>query len=112
MHAVGTLTIAAGAITLPAISTEVAIIHAVIDTEAGAASDDLDQIDITGTVTAGTILILRPVTALRDVVVRSTGGGTGNLRLAGAASATLGATTHAIMVYRFSTFWAELSRQV
>lgn len=77
------LTIAAGSIT-PTQS-----IHRV-DTQGDAGSDDLDT--IAGTA-SGKLYLLRPENAARAVVVRDTGGGTGNIRTPHAQSITLAAVT-------------------
>ncbi len=77
------LTIAAG---VAALSNAIPHQSVVIDTEAAAASDDLDTITNTYAV-EGQIVILRTTSDARDVVVKH---GTGNILLVGAADYTLG----------------------
>lgn len=77
------LTIAAGAVTVTQ------SMHRV-DTEADAASDDLDT--ISGTVD-GKLYFLRPENVARNIVLRDTGGGAGNIRTPRAQSITLVALT-------------------
>lgn len=69
-----TLTIATGAVT---VSSSSPIVPQAIDTEAAAASDDLDT--ISGTI-AGQVLILSAANTARTVVLKD---GTGNLKLVG-----------------------------
>jgi hypothetical protein len=95
----GTLTIASGAITVTGSR------HAV-DTEAAAASDDLD------TINGGSdrlVLVLNTVSNSRDVTLKD---GTGNLRLAG--DCTLGTSNDRIVLeYVSSTAtWVEVSRSI
>lgn len=61
-----------------------------IDTAADGATDDLDT--LTGTV-SGEFYLIRPESASRDVVIRDTGGGTGNIRTPHAKSITLAELT-------------------
>jgi hypothetical protein len=77
------LTIASGAVT----ATQT--LHS-IDTQGDAASDDLDT--ISGTVN-GEIYLVRPQDAGRTVVIRDTGGGTGNIRTPFAQSISLAELT-------------------
>jgi hypothetical protein len=89
------LTIASGAV------TKTGGYHK-IDTEADAASDDLDTIN--GGV-EGDLLILRAENSSRDVVVKD---GTGNLKLAG--DMTLDHVEDRIVLQYDGTNWCELSR--
>jgi hypothetical protein len=108
---VGTLTIASGEITLPEVPITTAIIYVVLDTEAAAAADDLDIITVTGSVTNGTMLILRSTNAARVVTARHLGGGTGNISLDGGVSMALNSVTDSLTLYRRSvTSWTEISR--
>jgi len=92
-----TLTISGGAVTAT---------HSYhrVDTESGAASDDLDTINGG---TDGQVLVLTSVAAARDVVAKD---GTGNLSLSG--DFTLGDTTDTLSLIYDSTAsaWLELSR--
>lgn len=90
-----TLTIATGAV------TATNGLHA-IDTEAAAATDDLDTINGG---TAGMTLILRAGSSTRDVVCKN---GTGNLRLAG--DFTLSHTDDRLVLISDGVNWFELSR--
>lgn len=80
-----------------------------LDTEAAAASDDLDTINGGE---AGAIIILRTTSSSRDVVVRHLGGGTGNIRLNGAADFTLVNTSSRLMLMYDDglSVWVEIGR--
>lgn len=91
----GALTIAAGAITVTGS-------RHTVDTEASAATDDLDTINGG---TAGDILILSSVNSARDVTVKD---GTGNLTLAG--DFLFSNVGDFMMLYRGATLWFELTR--
>lgn len=93
-----TLTIAAGVITLP----HGANMFVVIDTEGGAATDDLDTIN--GGV-PGQVITLQQVSSARDPVIKD---GTGNLRLAG--DFTMSALQDSITLKYNGTVWVEISR--
>ena len=92
----GTLTIASGAITAT---------HSyhIIDTEAAAASDDLDTIN--GGVT-GAILIIQTLTNVRDVTLKHA---TGNLILDGAADITMNGTRDKATFIYDGTNWCMIS---
>jgi hypothetical protein len=75
-----------------------------IDTEAAAASDDLDT--ITGG-TAGDIAILRSRNSARDVVVKHA---TGNIVLNASADFTLDTVNARLMLEFDGTVWVELAR--
>ncbi len=94
-----TLTIASGAVTATKSS------H-LIDSEAAAASDDLDTINGG---TAGQILILGCVNAAHDIVVKHN---TGNIELAGGVDMTLGAVDDTITLFFRGTKWCELCRAI
>jgi hypothetical protein len=66
-------TIAAGLITLDAIGPHVSLIELTADTEASAASDDLDTINVTGTVPNATLLVVRQATSARNIVLTDDG---------------------------------------
>lgn len=95
-------TIATGAIT--ATTSRVRL-----DTEAAAATDDLDTINGGED---GAILILSTNNSARDVVVRHLGGGTGNIRLDGAADYTIPNTSSrlTLMYNSAQSIWAEIAR--
>ena len=93
----GDITIAAGAIT-PTTS------YVRLDTQASAATDDLDTIN--GGV-IGDIVILETRISSRDVVVKD---GTGNLGLAGGADFTLVNKSSTITLIYDGTSWLEMSR--
>jgi hypothetical protein len=61
-----------------------------VDTEGDAGSNDLDNIQ---GLAAGALYLLRPENASRNVVIRDTGGGTGNIRTPFAKPITLAALT-------------------
>jgi len=77
--------------------------HMQVDTEGGAATDDLDTIN--GGTTTGTILIIRSTSSDRDITLKD---GTGNLVLAG--DFTLTNTRDTIVLIRTGIGWLELSR--
>jgi hypothetical protein len=85
-----TLTIASGVITLTGGNHQV-------DTEAAAATDDLDTIN--GLV-AGQFVILRTVSGTRDVVIKHN---TGNIRVNGQADKTLNNTVDVFIGFAIST---------
>jgi hypothetical protein len=97
LGAVSSKTIATGAITATATRTR-------LDTEAAAATDDLDTINGGSD---GDLIILSTTNSARDVVVKD---GTGNLVLAG--DFTLSTTSDRIKLIYDSTLsaWVELSR--
>jgi len=73
-----------------------------IDTQADAASDDLDTISATG---SGAILVLKAENTARSVVLKD---GTGNLKLAG--DCTLDNTEDTIVLFYDGSNWLELCR--
>ena len=78
--------------------------YILLETEGGAATDDLDTIDVTGT--AGTIIVLRTNSSLHDVTVKD---GTGNLTLAG--DMALSNRLDAIVLMEYGAGgWMELAR--
>jgi hypothetical protein len=99
--AVPVYTIASGAITVTS-CTDVPV-----DTEAAAATDDLDN--ILGTI-AGQEYVVRSVNSSRDVTLRSDGTSGGNLRLAGGVSFTLTNSRDRIVLRSDGTNLTELSR--
>jgi hypothetical protein len=98
----GSATIASGAITATSSWMQ-------LDTEASAASDDLDTINGGE---AGALLILRTSSSSRDVVVRHLGGGTGNIRLNGAVDYTIPNTSSRLtLMYDDNlSLWVEVAR--
>lgn len=94
------LTIASGVITIPNSSVGVCI----IDTEGGAATDDLDTIN--GGFT-GQITVLTPASSVRDITVKDA---TGNLRLNGDFVFTQVQDTLTLMCKENGSLWFELSR--
>jgi hypothetical protein len=93
----GTLTIASGVITVTGS-------HHLIDTEGGAATDDLDTIN--GGVD-GMIVVLRDASSSRDVTLKD---GTGNLRLAGDCTLANVGQMIMLMYCENEAFWQEISR--
>ena len=73
-----------------------------VDTQAGAASDDLDTIN-GGNI--GSFLVLRPENSARTVVLKD---GTGNLYLAG--DFTMDHRSDMVLLFFGGTNWIELSR--
>jgi len=101
-QAVSTKTIASGAITPDR------GMHAV-DTEAAAASDDLDTINTTNLPDGFHLLIFSADNA-RNVVVRHNQGGAGKILLADAANLTLDDTTQWLLLRRAGSEWLEVDR--
>ena len=95
------LTIASGVI------TATNIVHAV-DTEGGAATDNLDTISAG---VPGQLLIIQSSSNTRDIVVKNL---TGNIRLSGAADFTLAnqSTKLMLMYNTYEAYWDEVSRSV
>ncbi len=83
------LTIASDAIT-------VTQAYHTVDTEADASTDNLDT--ISGTV-AGSFYLLKAENASRTVVIRDTGGGTGNIRTPHAQSISLAEATDGVLLF-------------
>lgn len=76
-----------------------------LDTEGGAASDDLDT--ITGG-NSGDMLIIRTTADARDIVVKHS---TGNIKLNGAADLTLASIYSTLTLQRLSAgWWVEIGR--
>ncbi len=76
-----------------------------VDTEGGAASDDLDTINGGST---GAILVLRTVANARAVTVKHN---TGNIRLNGATDFTLDhSLDRLVLIYDVQGFWVEIGR--
>lgn len=75
-----------------------------VDTQSDAATDDLDTISVNG-INNGTLLVLRPASASRTVVVKD---GTGNLRTAGDFS--MDNSTDTITLVKDADVWREVSR--
>jgi len=90
------LTIASGEITI----TDS---YHIVDTEADAATDDLDTIN-GGEI--GDLLILRAADNSRDIVLKS---GTGNLRLSGGTDKTLNSANDVIMLLRLGSAWSQIA---
>jgi hypothetical protein len=95
MPFISILTIASGVITVTG------TYHSV-DTEGGAASDDLDTID--GATATGQIIILRSTLSTRDIVVKN---GTGNIQCG--ADRTLNTKEDRIMLMWSGIAWIMLS---
>lgn len=93
------LVISGGIVTAP--SSE-RVTPLIVDTEASAATDDLDTINGGQD---GQIVVCRTATGSRDVTYKD---GVGNLNLAGDFIATQAA--HTITLVKWGTFWYELSR--
>lgn len=100
-------TIASGAVTLSAVPANTAIIELTIDTEASAATDDLDTVNVTGTVVAGTLLIITTTVNTRDVVCKHN---TGNLVNRPATDFTLATNNDTTMYRRSGSSWVQFVR--
>lgn len=98
-----TKTIAAGSI------TPTAARH-LVDTEAAAASDDLDTIAQANFPDDGMIVVLSTVSSARDVRVRHGIGGAGQILLADAANFTLSDTSMRLILEKSGTTWVEVGR--
>ncbi len=91
------VTIAAGVVTVQGNAL-------ILDTEAAAATDDLDTINGG---TTGQIVVLQTANSSRDVVVKH---GTGNLFLTGRVDFTLTGTRDKLVLMCISTEWHEIGR--
>jgi hypothetical protein len=89
-------TIATGVITASATNM-------IVDTEGGAATDDLDTINGGGN---GDILLLRSTNSARDIVVKH---GTGNIYLNGQVDKTLSHGMDTLLLIRLGPDWGQLS---
>lgn len=96
-----TLTIATGVVTVTAGNNVFAL-----DTEAAAASDDLDTITLDTNGRACRLLILKAANVARVVTVKH---GTGNIQLKGGSFA-MNDANHRLMLYRDGSTWYELAR--
>lgn len=92
----GQATIASGAITLTRS-------YMTVDTEGGAATDDLDTINGGAD---GDIVYLRQVNSARDIVLKHA---TGNLRLNGATDKTLSSISDVIQLLRVAGNWCQVA---
>jgi hypothetical protein len=101
---VGTLVIAGDAITLPAIAANVDRVLVNVDTEAAAATDNLDTINITGTLASGTMLVIRTLVGSRDVTLIDGA----NLNIAG--NMLLDTVSDRIILERRGSVWFEWTR--
>jgi hypothetical protein len=80
-----------------------------VDTEGFTATDDLFAIAQTA-LPDGSMLLLRPVTASRTVVLKHAGGGAGQLSLKGSADLTLRHPLHWVLLKRTGAQWEEVER--
>lgn len=97
-----TVTIASGVIA----PTRAAVI---CDTEAAAASDNLDNITVSNYEDGG-LLFLQSANASRSVVCRNAQGGSGELLLDGSTNFTLDSTSKVLVLRRDGTAWREVMR--
>ena len=83
-----------------------------IDTEAAAATDDLDVITTNANLPDGTIIILRSGTSARDPSIRDLGVSGGNIQTVGGVAFTLATTRDHIMLLwdKAAAEWHELLR--
>jgi hypothetical protein len=113
IQSMGTKTIASGVVTLNALDSGTAIIRMIVDTEAAAASDDLDSITATGTPADGTLLLVKTASSARDVTLKNnTGGATNPMRLQGGRDAILGDSTDRVLFAWLTNRWDEVSRSL
>jgi len=80
-----------------------------IDTEGDGATDDLDNITSYGGVTDGDVIVLRQENSARDITVRSSGGGSGNLRVNNGGNRVGTSFLSVITLIRASGVWVEHS---
>lgn len=103
------LTIASGAITLPVFNASASRMYVIIETEALAASDDLDTITLTGTMAVGNHIVLHNFNAARNVVVIHNAT---TMILAGAVNKTLDVVTDALILERITGGWHQVGGSV
>lgn len=101
-EAESTLTILTGSIT-PTRAT-----HSV-DTEGGAGTDDLTNIDYTNH-PAGRILLIRTTNTARDITVKHAAGGVGEIILSDGSDFTMTDITQYLLLQRRGTQWVEIIR--
>lgn len=80
-----------------------------VDTEAQAATDDLSQIDLTGTVD-GRLLYINAASAARVVTVKHNAGGAGQISLVGGQDFILDSTEKWLLLVKAGTLWREIIR--
>lgn len=99
-------TIAADAVTLSAVGSNVVVITLNVETEALAATDTLATVNVTGTVEDGTLLIIKSANSGRDITIT----GTSNLDIAVAGNFTLTDDSDRMLLIRWGSEWVELAR--
>lgn len=106
----GTITISGDAVTIPEAASYIANISLIVDTQGGAASDNLDTINVTGTVAVGTILRVMIINASRNVVLINN---SGNLRHPNSiGNITLDTLLDSVVYMRVGTLWRYMSHGV
>lgn len=80
-----------------------------VDTEGGAASDDLDRLAVT-TQEDGRLVLLRCADAARVVTIRHAQGGSGQILTRSGTSIVLDQTKKWVLLKRTGTSWEELAR--
>lgn len=100
-----TLTISSGSITPPSGGPGVFM----IDTEAAAATDDLTNIVQTN-IPDGSLLLIRQANSARDVTVKHSAGGAGQIVLRSGADYTFATTSTWMLVKRTGSLWNEVFR--
>lgn len=103
--ATGTLTIAAGVIVPTGAD------RAFIDTEAAAAADNLDTIDLTN-IEDGGVLVISPISNARVPTVRHAQGGTGQIFLNDSTDFALSSTTMSLLLRRNGAAMYEEARNL
>lgn len=106
--ATGTLAIAGGIVTIPVAKGTLALVSAVVDTESAAASDDLDQISVTGTVADGTRAVLRTLAGARVVTVKHNAA---KIVLENGQDFVMSSTSHRLELVKLGSIWYEIARQ-
>ncbi len=104
----GSIAFTSSELTISSGSVTAARSHHTIDTEADAASDDLDTIVVTG-VSDGALLFVRAENTARTIVVKH---GTGNIQTADGADFSIDDAVKSLTLQRRGTDWHELNRSV
>lgn len=105
----GTLTIAGDAVTLPAIATGTLHGVLIVDTEGAAATDNLTNINGTGTIPLGFELRVQQAASARDVTFVHA---TGNLRNGGAVNVPMATAFDSVTYFWLGTVWREIARSL
>lgn len=113
IQSMGTKVIASDIVTLNALDSGTSIIYLIVETEASAATDNINSITATGTPADGTLLVVKSGNSARDVTLKhNAGGATNPMRLSGGVDVTLNDSTDRIMFSWLTNRWDEVGRSL